>query len=294
MRALVLSDIHSNIDALEAVMAAAPPYDVVWNLGDLVGYNAAPNAVLERVQQLRDVSVRGNHDRACCGLYDAENFNSIALAAVRWTQRQLNEGSVEWLRALPKGPIYISAEERTAGPHSTRRTLAPGRLSTPVVRDGESTFGRDDKPDYKSNPCEIACVHGSLRDEDQYLASIADAEEQPIGPDCRITFFGHTHIQGGFAANADGEWMKLRPMYSKDDAAESYALDLRGPMRYLINPGSVGQPRDRDWRAAFALYDDEADRVTYYRVPYDVRLAQMRIQRAGLPEMLASRLRVGR
>lgn len=251
MRALILSDIHSNIDAFEAVLAAAPSYDAVWNLGDLVGYNAAPNAVLERARRLGNTFVRGNHDRACCGLDDAENFNSIARPAVRWNERQLDEDAIEWLRELPKGPIQPT---------------------------GASVY----------------CVHGSLLDEDQYLLSASDAEDQPVHPDRRITFFGHTHIQGGFAANAEGEWARLRPAYSENDAAESYVLDLRESAMYLINPGSVGQPRDHDWRAAFAIYDTEANRVTHYRVPYDVRLAQMRIQRAGLPEMLGSRLRVGR
>lgn len=256
MRALILSDIHSNIDALDAVLAAAPAHDVVWNLGDVVGYNAAPNLVIERVRKIGSVFVRGNHDRACCGLDDAENFNSIALAAVQWTRKQLGDEATNWLRELPSGPI----------------------------RPGNS----------RAN-----CVHGSLLDEDQYLLTTQDAEEQPISrlqatAYCQITFFGHTHIQGGFAANAAGEWMPLKPAYSKGNDAESYALDLRESATYLINPGSVGQPRDRDWRAAFALYDDQANRITYYRVPYDVRLAQMRIERAGLPDMLGSRLRVGR
>ncbi len=251
MRALILSDIHSNIDALDAVLAAAPQHDVVWNLGDIVGYGAAPNPVMQRVREIGSIFVRGNHDRACCGLSDAENFNPIALAAVRWTARQLDDEANRWLREMPFGPV---------------------------------------NPD-SSN---VRCVHGSLLDEDQYLLSTQDAEEQPLDAAKRITFFGHTHIQGGFAANADGEWFPLKPVYTEDNEPESYELDLRESATYLVNPGSVGQPRDRDWRAAFAVYDDAAQRVTYYRVPYDVRLAQMRIQRAGLPDVLGSRLRVGR
>lgn len=259
MRALILSDIHSNIDALDAVLAAAPAHDVVWNLGDLVGYNAAPNPVMQRVRQIGSVFVRGNHDRACCGLSDAENFNSIALAAVRWTERQLDEETTRWLREMPRGPVDLRSASNDPSLH--QRT--------------------------------IRCVHGSLIDEDQYLLSVRDAKEQPA-PAGSITFFGHTHIQGGFAANAEGEWLSLKPVYTEDNNAESYDLDLRGPATYLVNPGSVGQPRDNDWRAAFALYDDEAEGVTFYRVPYDVRLAQLRIQRAGLPDMLGSRLRAGR
>ncbi len=140
----------------------------------------------------------------------------------------------------------------------------------------------------------VSCVHGSLLDEDEYLLSTEDAEGQFERTRTPITFFGHTHVQGGFAANAAGEWFQLKPAYSDDMAAESYELDLRDSAKYLINPGAVGQPRDRDWRAAFALYDDQAARVTYFRVPYDVKAAQTRILRAGLPDMLASRLSVGR
>jgi len=252
MRVLILSDIHANIDALDAVLTAAPQYDVVWNLGDLVGYGAAPSAVVQRVREIGSVFVRGNHDRACAGLTNADHFNPVALTAVRWTQQQLDPEAARWLREIPRGPI---------------------------MPDGP----------------QVSCVHGSPLDEDQYLLSTRDAVEQ-VGkvPSTRLTFFGHTHVQGGFASNAEDEWFQLKMEYSEDDAVESYELDLRSAATYLINPGSVGQPRDRDWRAAFALYDDQEKRITYYRVPYDVRLAQMRIQRAGLPDMLGSRLRAGR
>lgn len=251
MRALILSDIHANIEALDAVLAAAPKYDVVWNLGDLVGYGAAPEAVVRRVREIGDVFVRGNHDRACAGTTNAENFNPIALTAVRWTQQHLDRETRGWLGEIPPGPIMPN------GPQAS-------------------------------------CVHGSPRDEDCYLLSTRDAWQQAEQISARVTFFGHTHVQGGFAANAEGEWFQLKPAYSEDMEVETYELDLRSSAVYLINPGSVGQPRDRDWRAAFALYDDRKMNVTYYRVPYDVRLAQMRIQRAGLPEALGSRLRVGR
>jgi predicted phosphodiesterase len=251
MRALILSDIHANIDALDAVLAAAPPYDVVWNLGDLVGYGAAPSAVMQRARQMGTVFVRGNHDRACCGLIDTRDFNPIALAAVQWTQRQLTEDSKRWLREVPRGPIR---------PHDAH----------------------------------VSCVHGSLLDEDQYVLSTRDAWQQLAQEHTRLTFFGHTHVQGGFAMSAEGEWFPLKPAYSEDTVAESYQLDLRASATYLINPGSIGQPRDGDWRAAFAVYDEAAQQIIFHRVPYDVRLAQMRIQRAGLPEVLGSRLRVGR
>lgn len=251
MRALIVSDIHSNIDALEAVLEMAPPHDVVWNLGDVVGYGASPNAVIERVRQIGTVFVRGNHDRACCGMTSAEHFNPIALNAVRWTQRQLTEDGLEWLRQIPRGPI---------------------------MPDGP----------------QVSCVHGSPLDEDQYLLSTRDAWQQIDHTKTRLTFFGHTHVQGGFGATAEGEWFPLKPVYSQDQEIETYDLDLRETATYLVNPGSVGQPRDRDWRAACAVYDDATHRLTFCRMPYDVRIAQMRIQRAGLPDVLGSRLRSGR
>ena len=105
MRALIFSDIHANIDALDAVLAAAPQYDVVWNLGDVVGYNAAPEAVIERSREIGTMFVRGNHDRACAGLTGAENFNPVAYRAVQWTRGQLGPDALEWLKEMPAGPI---------------------------------------------------------------------------------------------------------------------------------------------------------------------------------------------
>jgi diadenosine tetraphosphatase ApaH/serine/threonine PP2A family protein phosphatase len=256
MRALILSDIHANIDALDAVLEAAPQHDVVWNLGDVVGYNAAPGAVIERSREIGTIFVRGNHDRACAGITGAENFNPVAYRAVQWTRGELGPDALDWLKEMPAGPILPAGAQ-------------------------------------------VSCVHGSLLDEDEYLLSTEDAEGQFERTRTTITFFGHTHVQGGFAANGAGEWFQLKPAYSDNQIVESYDLDLRISAKYLINPGAVGQPRDRDWRAAFALYDDgaggdQAARVTFFRVPYDVTAAQMRIQRAGLPDMLASRLSVGR
>lgn len=286
MRALILSDMHANIDALDAVLESVPEYDVVWNLGDVVGYNAAPEAVLVKARAIgspQGVFVRGNHDRACAGLIQAENFNSIAFRAVEWTRSQLAPESIQWLKEMPAGPVPCRIGARSPSPPaSARQNDSPDRNESPTSNESEASDS------------EVTCVHGSLLDEDEYLLSVEDAQGQSAQARTRITFFGHTHVQGGFAANASGEWFRLKPVYTESDRAERYDLDVRSGATYLINPGAVGQPRDRDWRAAFALYDDQAARVTFFRVPYDVRLAQMRIQRAGLPEMLASRLRVGR
>lgn len=256
MRALILSDIHANLEALQAVLAAAPAHDVVWNLGDIVGYGANPNEVIDESRRLGTVFVRGNHDRACCGLTNAEDFNPVAQRAVRWTECMLTGEHREWLRSL-----------------------APG----PVSPDGP----------------QVSCVHGSPIDEDEYILTVRDAWTSLHEPRTRITFFGHTHVQGGFAANGD-EWFSLSPPYLRPHRGGGPAqpdeseLPLREGASYLLNPGSVGQPRDGDWRAAFALYDDERMLLTWYRVPYDIREAQQRILQAGLPDRLASRLREGR
>jgi diadenosine tetraphosphatase ApaH/serine/threonine PP2A family protein phosphatase len=250
MRALILSDIHSNLEALTAVMESAPEYEVVWNLGDVVGYGANPNEVIDRVRETGQTFVRGNHDRACCGLSGLEDFNPIASRAAKWTRCVLSAEHTDWLRHIPAGPV-----------------MPDGPL--------------------------VSCVHGSLLDEDEYVMTVRDAWLPLREAQTRINFFGHTHLQGGFATNGE-EWFRLTPKYGSRNGAEEFELPLRTNGRYLINPGSVGQPRDGDWRAAFALYDDTAMTVTFCRVPYDVRQAQSRILDAGLPDRLALRLREGR
>jgi diadenosine tetraphosphatase ApaH/serine/threonine PP2A family protein phosphatase len=250
MNSLIISDIHSNLEALEAVLAAAPPHDAVWNLGDTVGYAANPNEVIDAVRKLSAVSIRGNHDRACINLADLEDFSPIADRAVHWTRSVLTPEHQKWLAALPAGP------------------LSP-------------------------NGAEVSCVHGSPIDEDEYLVCTDDAVVALQAARARVTFFGHTHRQVGFASNGE-ETFALGPVYSSDDDADQYELPLRRGFDYLINPGSVGQPRDGDWRAAFAMYDEARALFTWHRVPYDVDTTQACIRRAGLPDILADRLREGR
>ena len=112
MRVLLLSDIHSNLEALEACLAAAPPHDLVVNLGDVVGYGASPNEVIERVRGLGTIFVRGNHDKAASGAMDLKDFNPIAGLAALWTRDQLTPENLKWLRALPQGPVQISESAR--------------------------------------------------------------------------------------------------------------------------------------------------------------------------------------
>lgn len=246
MRALVVSDIHGNFHALEAVLQAAGPWDELWNLGDAVGYGANPNEVLDLLRARASVNVRGNHDRVCAGLTSAQGFNPVAAEAAAWTQATLSAVNLEWLREVPKGPIRAS---------------------------------------------ELAsCAHGSPLDEDQYILSMRDAWFPLQRMATPLTFFGHTHVQGAFLQQG-AEWEERQPK-GEDDPA-SRVLLAEGE-RLLVNPGSVGQPRDRDARAAFAMYDSQAGVVQFRRVNYDIEAAQAAIRGAGLPDRLAARLEAGR
>jgi predicted phosphodiesterase len=251
VRILLLSDIHANLEALDACLAAAPAFDIVVNLGDIVGYGASPNEVIDRSRELGKIFVRGNHDKAATGMMELDDFNPMAAAAAIWTRNELREENLEWLRALPHGPIAL--------------------------------------PDFPH----VQLVHGSPNDEDEYVVSLGDALAPLIALNVPLTFFGHTHLQGGFFANgaaADG----FRPEYRTVGQPESVALQLKKSTRYLINPGSVGQPRDGDWRAAFAVFDMEAQIVHFHRTPYNLKSAQDRIFAAKLPPRLATRLAAGR
>ena len=247
MRHLILSDIHANLEAFEKCLeAAAEKYDRAVCLGDVVGYGPDPNAVIDRVRETVEVTIRGNHDKACAGITDASDFNPIAREATFWTRDELTPEHLAYLRQLPQGP---------------------------VTRDG------------------FQMVHGSASDEDEYilhaLQAVPALEQQTIS----LVFFGHTHHQGGFLL-ADGA---VRPIHSSvAEEAGALTLPIEEGVRYLINPGSVGQPRDGDWRAAFAILDQEKRQVEYYRVRYDVRKTQDKMQKADLPELLIARLEFGR
>jgi predicted phosphodiesterase len=255
MRLLVLSDVHANLEALEACLEAAPEHDRVVNLGDVVGYNASPNEVCERVRAMDGMIVRGNHDRACSGLSNLSEFNLVAAMSARWTQTKLRPEHTAWLRGLPQGPL--------------RQDEFPG----------------------------LEFVHGSPRDEDEYVLNAPTAAlDFHLPGHSDVILFGHTHLQGGFIYK-DGKAQPFSPKYSSSEGMVEWKLALAAGERYLINPGSVGQPRDNDWRAAFALYESNggaAASFTFYRVPYDVMQAQARVLAANLPDRLATRLALGR
>ena len=246
MKYLVLSDMHGNWEAFSAVLRKVKrkKFDAILVLGDLVGYGAGPNQVVEAVKNLEGEVhvVRGNHDKVVAELEDGSNFNQPALAAARWTTERLTPANLRYVRELPQGPMAISDE--------------------------------------------LDICHGSPLDEDTYVFSIYDAYEIFTNYDAQVVFFGHTHIPSLFVMHSKG----IDVAVVQDD---SFTLELEEGKRYLLNPGSIGQPRDRDPRAAFFIYDSEARTVKWQRVDYPIEKAQERILRSGLPKVLAERLALG-
>jgi diadenosine tetraphosphatase ApaH/serine/threonine PP2A family protein phosphatase len=246
LRYLLLSDIHANADAFETVLEhASGRWDRVLVLGDLVGYGAEPNPVVDRVRELApEVVIRGNHDKAATGLDDGSQFNHVARVAAIWTAAQLTPTNMEYLRALPMGPVEI---------------------------------------DSVTEIC-----HGAPFDEDHYIFDGNDAQMAFETASHALCLFGHTHLPAVFRLVDD--MMSGGP----PEGVEETCVAMQRGARYLINVGSIGQPRDGDPRAGYGVLDDETREITMFRVPYDVDKAQARILAAGLPSSLAARLGVGR
>ena len=237
----MLSDVHSNLEALDAVLATADEAgcERILVLGDIVGYGADPDAVISRLHDRSSVAIAGNHDLAATGDFDVTWFNDAAAEAIRWTQEALSAGGKRYLEAL-----------------SPTRTTQNALL-----------------------------VHGSVRDPiAEYLLSSEEAAASFALADFSLAFFGHTHLPTVFRCRPDGRvtgWVI--------DAGEEVTL-VAGE-RYMLNPGSVGQPRDHDPRAAFLVWED--GRAIGHRVEYPIELAARKIRDAGLPPRLADRLWVG-
>jgi predicted phosphodiesterase len=239
MRVAVLSDIHSNLLALDAVLAHAGAVDAVWHLGDVVGYGPEPDAVVARLLERKAIGVRGNHDAAAIGGREIEWFNADARAAAEWTGATIAPTTTTWLEALPE-----------------RRAI-------------------DD----------LTLVHGSPREPlREYVTDqeIAAANIELL--DTRHGLHGHTHVPVAWVQTAD-RVVLLQPR-------DGSATDL-DPHRLLLNPGSVGQPRDGDPRAAYLSLDTDDGRVTWHRVEYDAESVRRAIRSAGLPARLGDRLVVG-
>jgi diadenosine tetraphosphatase ApaH/serine/threonine PP2A family protein phosphatase len=247
MRYLILTDIHANLEALDACLADAEAraYQATLVLGDLVGYGADPNIVIARVQAQQPAAiVRGNHDKVACGIDQAEGFNMVAKSAAVWTLDALTPQNRAWLAALPEGPRVV-----------------------------------DDV---------IEICHGSPVDEDAYIFDELDALRALKASTRPLCLFGHTHYPVTFELSGNGS--DIRAL----SASAEMHLMLRAGSKYLVNPGSVGQPRDSDPRAAYVIVDTGQRLVEWFRVRYPVEEAQAKVIRAGLPEVLAHRLALGR
>lgn len=245
MRYLILSDIHANWEALDAVLdRAGSRYDKIVCCGDLVGYGADPDAVVRWVRENVDGVVRGNHDKACAGLEDLDWFNPVARMSAIWTQAVIQPEHAEYLRGLAAGPERING---------------------------------------------FQILHGSPLDEDEYVTSEREVAQVAPYLDCSVSFFGHTHLQSAFLCHRNG----VKQIAHRNSETYEEQIALENDVNYLINPGSVGQPRDGDRRAGYAIYAPEESLVTLCRVEYDVATAQRKILEAGLPELLALRLEAG-
>ncbi len=243
VRIAIVADIHANLDALTAVLRhaeAGGSLDVVWAIGDLVGYGAEPSEVLATLRTHLLTAVAGNHDLAACGAIGVEEFNAAAGAAALWTRARLDASGRAFLAALPRTRV-----------------------------EGDFTL-----------------AHGSIRDPVwEYLLSAEQALAQFELQTTPHGIVGHSHLP--FACEEDAGGV---PRWRRAD--DGMRLELAAT-RLIVNPGSVGQPRDGDPRASYVLYDDRAATLTWRRVEYDITAAQRKIIAAGLPAWLAARLESG-
>ncbi len=244
MRVLVLSDIHANLAALESVLDdARGAYDVVWCLGDTVGYGPEPDECITRVRLLDPVAVVGNHDWAVLERMNVDDFNPEARRAVLWTREHISVENLAWLMDLP---------------------------SVPVAHD------------------DFTLTHGSPRDPIwEYVLYPAVAQASFEYFVTRFCLVGHTHVPAVHMLQGDGS--KVRSSRLLPDQIVSLANGWRG----ILNPGSVGQPRDGDPHASFALLDTEALTWESRRVSYPIEVTQAHMRAARLPERLINRLAFG-
>ncbi|HEY2931461.1 MAG TPA: metallophosphoesterase family protein [Acidobacteriota bacterium] len=242
MRYFVIADIHSNLEALDAVLKYRN-YDRLLVLGDIVGYGADPDKTVQRIRDSAPAAiVRGNHDKVIAGLEGSESFVSHARESARWTRDQLSPENLDFIRNLPAGPLQIDET--------------------------------------------ITIAHGAPFDEDAYLVPNIPTDEVFEGCTTPVCFFGHTHVPTVFYGIG-------QTVYSTQVIPPVSMSLMRDASRYLINPGSVGQPRDGDPRAAFLVFDSEKFEVEFHRVEYDIQMAQQKIRAAGLPDFLSQRLARG-
>jgi len=245
MRYLIFTDIHGNLEAFLSVLKFAQRrrIDHYLFLGDMVGYGASPNEVIQKVQGLKPLSmIRGNHDKAICDPEAVKTFNPIAASAIQWTSNHLLKKSLSFLCRINPGPRVIHNH--------------------------------------------ITICHGAPFDEDYYIFGEFDAAEAFLHIRTPICFFGHTHFPFIYSEHdhlVEGTFL----------TGNGNEFKLEKDVRYLINPGSVGQPRDRNTRAACAIYDSRTRKIRFYRLEYNIEAAQDKILKENLPAALAERLALG-
>jgi diadenosine tetraphosphatase ApaH/serine/threonine PP2A family protein phosphatase len=244
MRILLISDVHANLTALEAVISDAGQFEQIWCLGDVVGYGPEPNECIRRLREYDLVCLAGNHDLAVAGKMPLWDFTQSAREVIFWTRHWLSPAHLDWLGSLPATPLSVG--------HG------------------------------------ITLVHGSPRDPIwEYIVARETAKDNLPFIETPICLNGHSHIPIVFRKPWDGLKILEEP------------LPVNSPFRLtpydqvFINPGSVGQPRDEDPRAAYAIVDLEARTLTHHRVPYDFSATQKLMKQAKFPERLIRRLRFG-
>ena len=242
MRYAIISDIHGNLEAFQAVLDALSEEDIdtYLSVGDCIGYGANPKECIELLRSLNpEVLIAGNHEWGVLGLKEADYFNELAQYAISWTRKILDKDEIEYLKSF-------------------------------------SLVYEDDK---------MTLVHGTLNmpEEFYYILDTDDAEAAMGRMRNSLCFVGHSHVPGVFASN-----------HHKVEILESQSIRLEYERKYIINAGSVGQPRDGDPRASYVVYDTENPTLEIRRVEYDVKKAQGKILKAGLPTRLADRLSEGR
>jgi predicted phosphodiesterase len=242
MRWGIFSDIHSNLEALEAVIKAykSEGIDIYLCLGDIVGYGANPVECIQIIRDTAQITIAGNHDWAVAGLFSLEYFNNWAKEAVLWTQKNVNLANRNFLSSL--------------------------RLTNEFE--------------------DLILVHGSLDqpDEFNYVTGILEASQTFVLMNKPICFLGHTHSGGIFIQDKEG----------RIDYQREAKFKLKEGYRYIVNVGSVGQPRDGNNKASFCIYDTQRQEVMIKRIGYDIKSAQEKILNSGLPSFLATRLSRGR
>lgn len=244
MKYLIFSDIHSNLEAFEKLLSldVVQKVDKFLFLGDLVGYGANPNEVINTFRKLKNVyCIRGNHDKVIADLESSSLFNPVAAFSAEWSKIQITPENTAFLKQLKTGPEVID--------HF------------------------------------ITICHGSTFDEDYYVFSMFEAVESFKFMDTSIGFFGHTHFPVIYLLR--NEKIDIVPLN------EDTKIKLDPNTRYLLNPGSIGQPRDKNPKPSFIVYDSSKKEIQFSRFSYNIKETQRKIREAGLPEILASRLESG-